>query len=459
MSYLLLPDLVAILWMAVVLSHLRSRHTTDFLHLWISGLALIVIEGIARILYSMPMSVTAHNIVHIIALDGYYLAGVAFFQSATGQLRYLRNSNPYLLLCILPNVALITLYGAGFTSRPLFLGIGLIGLIASLSAAILFRRPTIHIFCHLVLWLPALMASFRGDFRSVTYLLLFNAYAATAIAFSFTLPRERWGRAVVIAGFALWSICFVTHPWIAGHHASWVPMAAKIWDLQKFLVTFGLLIVTLEEDSAAKEHEALHDILTGLPNRRLFHDRIEQAVAHSKRKYSRIVLFNIDLDNFKEVNDRWGHDAGDALLQEIAIRLASVTRQIDTLARMGGDEFNLLIHDFLPAADNTRGSNAADVLGRCLAVMESFRHAVERAPFEYQVDGTTVQIQPFLSIGSAIYPDQADTLDAFCRLADQNMYADKRRRASEASNDSAGPHNTIHLAPALTTKLASTTAS
>ena len=330
-------------------------------------------------------------------------------------------------------------------------------MVAGLSTAILFRRPLIHIFCHLVLWLPALLATFRGDLRGATYLLLFNVYAATAIAFSFTLPRERWGRAVVIAGFTMWSVCFITHPWIAVHHVTWMPMATKIWDLQKFLVTFGLLIVTLEEDSAAKEYQALHDILTGLPNRRLFRDRIEQAIAQSKRKYSRIVLFNIDLDNFKDINDRWGHDAGDALLREIALRLGAVTRQIDTLARMGGDEFNLLIHDFLPAADNTRGSNSADVLARCLAVMESFRHAVERAPFEYQVDGVTVHIQPSLSIGSAIYPDQANTLDEFCRLADQNMYADKRRRASEAANG-IGSRNTIHLAPSLT-KLASNTAS
>ena len=446
MTILLLPDLIAILWMAVVLSHLRSRQSGDFLNLWITGLTLIVVEGVARILYMVPLPQAAHLAAHVVALDAYFLAGVAFFQSATGKLRYLPNSNAYLLLCITPILALITAYGAGTGGKGLFAGLAVAGLVAGFTAALAFRRPPIHLFCHAVIWTPVIVAAFAGHPREVTYLLLFDMYAATAIAFCFTLPRERWGRTVVISGFSMWSLCFLTHPWIATHYPEWVLMAGKIWDLQKFVVTFGLLIVTLEEDSAAKEYQMLHDTLTGLPNRRLFRDRLEQAIAQAERKGSRVVLFNIDLDNFKEVNDRWGHDAGDALLQEIGVRLGAVTRQADTLARMGGDEFQLLIMDFLPGAGGKPGHTDQTLLDRSERVMEAFRHAVEKAPFSLPVGDGLQRMQPSLSIGSAIYPDQADTLDALCRMADQNMYADKRRRA--ASQGSAASHrNRLHLAP------------
>ena len=445
MTYLLLPDLIAILWMAVVLSHLRSRHATDFLHLWITGLGLIVVEGLARILYMFPLAPTVHLAAHVVALDGYFLAGVAFFQSATGKQRYLANSRYYLALCVVPSLALITAYGAGINSKALFASIAVTGLLAGMAGAISFRRPPLHLLCHGVLWLPVIYTALHGNNRGVTYLLLFNVYAATAIAFAFTLPRERWGRAVVIAGFAMWSLCFLTHPWIAVHRPDWVPMATKIWDLQKFLVTFGLLIVTLEEDSAAKEYQALHDTLTGLPNRRLFHDRLEQALAHARRKGSRIVLFNIDLDNFKEVNDRWGHDAGDALLQEISTRLGGVTRQADTLARMGGDEFQVLIHDFFPAGDGTPSPGTHTVLARSEKVMESFRGAVENASFTLPVGGVLQRMQPALSIGAAVFPDQAETVEDLCRLADQNMYADKRKRAA-AANGGHAHRSGLHLA-------------
>lgn len=445
MTYLLVPDLIAILWMAVVLSHLRTRRPTDFLHLWTVGLGLVVIEGVARILYMLPLTRSAHLAAHVVALDGYLLAGVAFYQSATGKLRSLPNSTRFLALCLAPALALLTLYGAGLSSRALFTGVAVLGLVAGSLGSLLVRRPFLHLFLNAVVWLPVLAAVLAGENRGATYLLLFDVYAATAIAFSLTLPRERWGRAVVIAGFFMWSLCFLTHPWIALHHPEWGAMAGKIWDLQKFVVTFGLLIVTLEEDNAAKEYDALHDTLTGLPNRRLFRDRLEQAVAQSRRKGSRVLVFNIDLDNFKEVNDRWGHDAGDALLVEIGRRLGAVTRRADTLARMGGDEFQLLILDFLPSLGGSPASRQQEVQARGEQLMEAFRDAVERSTFLLPVGDGSARAQPLLSIGAAIFPDQADSLDALCRLADQNMYADKRRRAARA-NGVPAHRNGLHLA-------------
>src|SRR5690606_33017787 len=90
---------------------------------------------------------------------------------------------------------------------------------------------------------------------------------------------------------------------------------------------------------------ARHDELTGLPNRRLFQDRMKSALSRCKRKAARLAVLFIDIDNFKQVNDSFGHDAGDFLLQEVALRLKQYLREEDTVARLGGDEFVVLLED------------------------------------------------------------------------------------------------------------------
>ena len=90
------------------------------------------------------------------------------------------------------------------------------------------------------------------------------------------------------------------------------------------------------------KHQALHDSLTGLPNRALFHNRIEQAIAAASRTETAFAVLMIDLDRFKEVNDTLGHMSGDRLLKEVGRRLRAVARSSDTVARLGGDEFGIL---------------------------------------------------------------------------------------------------------------------
>ncbi|MGZ4359479.1 MAG: diguanylate cyclase domain-containing protein, partial [Gaiellaceae bacterium] len=99
----------------------------------------------------------------------------------------------------------------------------------------------------------------------------------------------------------------------------------------------------LQRQAAENEYQALHDALTGLPNRTLFRDRVEQAILQAKREDSRFALMIMDLDRFKEINDTLGHRNGDLILQAVGPRLRGVLRDVDSIARFGGDEFAVLL--------------------------------------------------------------------------------------------------------------------
>ncbi len=123
--------------------------------------------------------------------------------------------------------------------------------------------------------------------------------------------------------------------------------------------------VELVRQAELSERQALHDPLTGLPNRLLFDDRIEHAISQAERDGTRLAIVMMDLDRFKEVNDSLGHKAGDELLEEVGERLRGALRASDTAARLGGDEFGLL----LPAAPESDG---------LLATIERIRAALAR---------------------------------------------------------------------------------
>ena len=164
----------------------------------------------------------------------------------------------------------------------------------------------------------------------------------------------------------------------------------------------------------ALEHQALHDALTGLPNRVLARDRLDQAILLARRQQTRVALLIIDLDHFKEVNDTFGHQAGDVLLRQVGERFMAELRETDTVARLGGDEFAIV----LLAAD---ADSAGKIAVKLLAALER--------PFI--VEGQALDVGA--SIGIAIYPDHADTADSMLRRADIAMYVAKRSRRTHAT--------------------------
>lgn len=179
---------------------------------------------------------------------------------------------------------------------------------------------------------------------------------------------------------------------------------------------FNSLTTQLKELYESLESLAFTDPLTKLPNRTLFHDRLEQAIEDAKRDYKPFALFLMDLDRFKDINDTLGHQVGDLLLQQVAARLRSKLRDIDTVARMGGDEFAIL----LPAVNEKHATMAARMLLQAL-----------RAPF--QIEEKSLDIGA--SIGIALYPDHGVDANILIQRADVAMYSAKHANSGHAFYD------------------------
>jgi diguanylate cyclase (GGDEF)-like protein/PAS domain S-box-containing protein len=169
------------------------------------------------------------------------------------------------------------------------------------------------------------------------------------------------------------------------------------------------------------QHMARHDALTGLPNRQLFHDRLESALARAARSAQGFALLYVDLDKFKQVNDRFGHSAGDLMLKEVALRLQQCVRDADTVARVGGDEFVVLLEAVATPRD-----------------AEHVTHKILHA-FERPVDIGVREVVTTPSIGVAMYPEHGDSVLQLLDYADAAMYAVKQLRAKD--NMGSGPQD------------------
>ncbi|MBI4493323.1 MAG: EAL domain-containing protein [Chloroflexi bacterium] len=176
---------------------------------------------------------------------------------------------------------------------------------------------------------------------------------------------------------------------------------------------------------AAPALQALHDALTGLPNRALLYDRLHQAILTARRNNAALALLVMDLDRFKEVNDALGHCAGDLLVQQVGQRLRGVLRASDTVARLGGDEFAVVL-------PGTNGEGATLAARKLL-------HALEEL---FVVEGQSLDVG--MSIGIALYPLHGEDVETLLRRADIAMYLAKRGRGGYAVYTSEQDQHTPH---------------
>jgi diguanylate cyclase (GGDEF)-like protein/PAS domain S-box-containing protein len=177
---------------------------------------------------------------------------------------------------------------------------------------------------------------------------------------------------------------------------------------------------------------AYHDDLTGLPNRLMFGEHLDLALARAQRHGRQVAVLYVDLDDFKQVNDTYGHEAGDQLLRQIARRLERATRATDLVARHGGDEFIVLVAD-LPGGEPSAREIAQTIAG----------HVEQALAAPALLDGATITAGG--SVGIALYPEDATTSDALLRLADAAMYRSKELGQVPAGTGAAPPTAAAHI--------------
>jgi diguanylate cyclase (GGDEF)-like protein len=169
-----------------------------------------------------------------------------------------------------------------------------------------------------------------------------------------------------------------------------------------------LLYKQLEHYNRVLESLALHDALTGLPNRRLLMDRLSLAIAHARRNKRTMAVMYLDLDGFKQINDTLGHDTGDTLLSMVAARLVAAVRQEDTVARLGGDEFVIALWEL------SHGDDVAKLASKVIQAVSQ--------PFSIQSRGVSTTV----SVGVGIYPTHGEEVETLMKSADLALYEAKR---------------------------------
>ncbi len=197
---------------------------------------------------------------------------------------------------------------------------------------------------------------------------------------------------------------------------------ARIAELRELGDDFNALLDELEarqahlqQQNSALKHQVLHDALTGVSNRAHFEQRLQSALAEASAEGAQLAVLFLDSDHFKQVNDTYGHAAGDALLVAVAQRMRAQVRDSDLVARLGGDEFAVLLPSVRGAQDAARIADK---------ILDAMRDPVPLA------DGHA--LQPSVSIGIALYPEHGDAMDALMAAADAAMYRAKTHRRGSA---------------------------
>jgi len=411
MNYAFLPDLSALAILIVILALVRRRHSEERANAWLLGLVLTLIEAVAHTFYAQDRMPS--RALHIIVLDCYLLAGLVFIWAAGNQ-RHTRGIRfLYLAVNGLPLLVLDTIYGLNLRVAHAYVPVIAIGIVAGVVSSILLRRSWQYAGLYLAGWVALAVLVANGRFRPAVYLSLGAVYAIAALNFYRRLERRSTGKLAIVTGFAIWSLCFLIHPWIVDHTA-YAELASHVWNMQKSLISMGMILVMLEEQVSNNEWLALHDELTGLPNRRLFASKLNYAIEHCDRRRTSLALVVLDLNGFKQINDSLGHVAGDQVLREVAGLLRRSVRAIDTVARLGGDEFTIVATDMQSEHTVER-------------FVESIRSAIERP---IVVNGQAMSLSA--SLGSAMYPNDAKDATKLLRVADQRMYFLKKRPVQPA---------------------------
>lgn len=406
-----LPDLLAIGGLVTVFASLLRRTQQTRLRYWLVGWVMILVHIIAQLVYlNVPMLAQPGE---AISLSMLLLASVAFIWAGHDRRSGRSSSFVGTLLASTPDVLFVVLLAGGVEDHRVFLGLTVMAAAAAMGLFRADRRSTVRrdrraLVAGIVLAyvVQVLLVQFVTLEWALIWMLYWH-YLLVAYFFWHGANVRTRGVRFTTASFIAWASVFP----VAALLDRWAPglqIQGEAWNLPKFLVATGMIFTVLEEQLGEAKRDAMHDALTGLPNRRLFARRLDAALAHARQRHGRVAVLVIDMDDFKQINDTRGHATGDALLAAAAERLQARLRGTDTLARLGGDEFAAI----LPDADSREA----------VALLVEKLQATLREGFEVQ--GEIIAVRA--SIGAALYPDDGPDEACLYAAADRAMYAHKQ---------------------------------
>lgn len=417
-----LPDLAAVAALTCAFASVARRGQTSASRHWLTGWVLIATHFAAFIFLPAPgiWGVLAGDI----GFSTLIAAGVLFMWASVPY-RVERSSQYMLASLLITNSLYVVLLGFD-RPHPLLLNIAAILFgVAPLTIALTARRDFTHVLRWMLVALYCCLSVFllivqnRPSNGSVlaSNAVLFTVYIGCCFHVWYNYrDRRSAGSLITIGGFLGWAAVFVVGPLFH----SIAPNAVidnEVWNLPKYVVAVGMILLLLEDQIEHNRYLALHDELTGLPNRRLFLDRLAISLERARRMESKAALLVIDLNHFKQVNDTLGHHAGDLLLKKVSTIFSSRVRRSDTVARTGGDEFSLILEE------PTNRSNAKLVAKSLMEMLED----------PLQIGEHSVRVGA--SIGVAVFPDDATTIESLCIAADLRMYDTKNESRDTASNE------------------------
>jgi len=408
-----LPDVGAVTLLTCAFASVARRRHTPASRLWLIAWVMIALHFVVSMFLRAPGN--WGTLALFIAIASLIWSGVLFMWASVPYRK--QHSSPWMLaVLMLVNTLYIGLIlYAPDVAWALNLSALLFCLLPLLLTLLSLRR-----FNHPLRWITVLLYTSLAAFllifqhrpgNGLTLALnavLFTVFFGCCIHFFYVYRRATAGAFITIAGFFGWASVFILSPLLSAIFPQ-MQLESEVWNLPKYVVAVGMILLLLENQIEHNKYLAMHDELTGLPNRRLFQDRLTNALERARRSSAQTALLLVDLDHFKKVNDTLGHHVGDLLLQRVGAICTGRVRRSDTVARTGGDEFSVILEEPTSRAD-------AEHVGHSLIQLLKEPH---------KLDDHTVRIGA--SVGIAIFPDDAADMESLCIAADLRMYKNKRR--------------------------------
>ena len=428
LHYSVLPYFIAFAALVFVFRSMLRHHAEGHLDSWLLGWTFLFLHFAAQLLnVSDGVWRTGIATVSLLCLD---LAGIAFILAASRfDLRVEQSTLLTIWATALMAYSTLTIWGVE-RALPYYVTVAMMAAsFTALNYRMRARRSARdNIFsCMIGLALPVLLAGLiprdqmgYGINATISWL-----YLVAGIRYWQRFEQKSTGVLTAVLGFVVAAATFPVGLLIEQMYLPHLKLDAAVRNIPKLIIAVGVLLTFLEEEIERTEHMALHDVLTGLPNRRLLEDRLENMLERAERNQVRAAVLMVDLNGFKQINDMYGHAVGDEFLREAALRLGSVVRKADTLARTGGDEFTVLVSDIAQP-------NGAEILVQKL--QQVLDQPIPVRDLKLLVSG---------SIGVALYPDDGKTANELRAIADANMYQAKRDAKTLSTSPSAGSSSVV----------------